>query len=331
MTLGTITMPDGFTEAELTDAITRLPFAPTTLASKKLFTEQGIKTTKAVIDNVQGQIKLIPDTVRGAPGVPYQRAQRNLVTVNTSHFPTRARIYGDSWQDVRGIGTADLEDVRTVQNRFLSGMRLNLDASIEYQRWGALKGLITDATGAVTHDLFATFGMTQQVQSLALGVTTSQVANLVVNAKRKAQLALGYGIEPGGWLAFCASDFMDQLRAHSSLTPSFQGWSAAVALREDVRDDFQVGSVQFIEVLNPETGPAFIEAGTAYLVPTGVPNLLETYFSPSDHIDATNTIGQPYYVRAVLDQMGKYIDMEAQTNPISLCTRPRAIVKMTAA
>ena len=283
---------------------------------------------------MNGQIKLIPDTPRGSPAVTYQRAKRSMVQVATSHFPTRARIWADSWQDVRGVGTTDLESIQQVQNRYLVGMRANLDATIEYQRMMALTGRVTDVNGELAVDLFATFGQTQQAQSLALGPTTTYVPNLVQDAKRKAERALPPGIKPKGWLAVVSPDLLDALRAHPSLTARFQGWQAAAALRDDVRNDFNITGVRFAEVVNPEdsTGlPAFIADGTGYLIPLGVPDLFHTYYGPADTLATVNQPGQPFHVKAVFDAYDRYIDLQAQSNPISIITRPRAIVKLTAA
>ncbi|ODV42261.1 hypothetical protein AWV79_28215 [Cupriavidus sp. UYMMa02A] len=331
---GNLLSLDGFTESELTTAIHNLPPTPTLLGDERIFVESGIPTTKASLDLLNGQIKLIPDSPRGAPPVPYQREKRSTVQVATSHFRPRARIMADTWQDVRGVGTSDLENTQQVQNRYLVGMRANLDATIEYQRMMSLTGQVTDVTGALAVDLFATFGQTQQVQGLALGTTTSYVPNLIQEAKRKAERALPAGIKPKGWLAVVSPDLLDALRAHTSLTASFQGWQAATALRDDVRNDFNITGVRFAEVVNPEdsTGlPEFIAEGTGYLIPLGIPDLFHTYFGPADTFGAMNQVGIPYYVKPVVDPYDRYIDLEAQSNPISIITRPRAVVKLTVA
>jgi hypothetical protein len=56
-----------------------------------------------------------------------------------------------------------------------------------------------------------------------------------------------------------------------------------------------------------------------------------THYGPADYVEAANTIGLPYYAKQELLQFGKGVDLEAQSNPISLCTRPRSVVKLTVA
>jgi hypothetical protein len=53
-----------------------------------------------------------------------------------------------------------------------------------------------------------------------------------------------------------------------------------------------------------------------------------TRFAPAPWMSAVNTIGLPRYVLATPDPTGeKRIDLEAETNPINLCTRPEAILR----
>jgi hypothetical protein len=47
-------------------------------------------------------------------------------------------------------------------------------------------------------------------------------------------------------------------------------------------------------------------------------------------METVNTIGLPYYAKQEELRMGKGIDLESQSNPISICTRPRAVIKLTA-
>jgi len=65
------------------------------------------------------------------------------------------------------------------------------------------------------------------------------------------------------------------------------------------------------------------------MVPEGVANLFITRFSPADYVEAANTIGLPYYAKQELMRMGKGVELEAQSNPITICTRPTAVIKLT--
>jgi hypothetical protein len=102
-------------------------------------------------------------------------------------------------------------------------------------------------------------------------------------------------------------------------------------MRQDVRSAFLFGGVLWEEYRGTVGGIDFITSGDAYLVPEGVPDLFVTHYGPADYVEAANTIGLPYYAKQELLQFGKGVDLEAQSNPISLCTRPRSVVKLTVA
>jgi hypothetical protein len=55
-----------------------------------------------------------------------------------------------------------------------------------------------------------------------------------------------------------------------------------------------------------------------------------TRFAPAPWMSAVNTIGLPRYVMAKPDHTGeKRLDLEAQMDPINICTRPEAILRLT--
>ena len=66
------------------------------------------------------------------------------------------------------------------------------------------------------------------------------------------------------------------------------------------------------------------------MIPEGVPNLFKTYYGPGDYVETVNTIGLPYYAKQWAMETGKGVYLESQTNPLHLCTRPNAVIKLTA-
>ena len=47
--------------------------------------------------------------------------------------------------------------------------------------------------------------------------------------------------------------------------------------------------------------------------------------------ETVNTLGQAYYAKQEPKDFGKGIDVETQSNPIHICTRPAVPVKLLAA
>ena len=73
----------------------------------------------------------------------------------------------------------------------------------------------------------------------------------------------------------------------------------------------------------------FIPDGKARLVPI-TDDLFATYLAPANYNEATNTLGMEFYAKAEERRMGKGWDVEAQSNPLSVCTAPDALVTFTA-
>lgn len=67
----------------------------------------------------------------------------------------------------------------------------------------------------------------------------------------------------------------------------------------------------------------------ALLVPEGVPDLYISAFAPADYMETVNTQGIPYYSKLETLPFGKGVAGEAQSNPLHLCTRPRAQIRLT--
>ncbi|WP_420801183.1 major capsid protein [Pseudomonas brassicae] len=66
----------------------------------------------------------------------------------------------------------------------------------------------------------------------------------------------------------------------------------------------------------------------ARLVPEGVSDLFLSIYAPADYIETVNTEGLPYYSKIEEMPFGKGIDGEAQSNPLHICTRPRAVIRL---
>ena len=66
----------------------------------------------------------------------------------------------------------------------------------------------------------------------------------------------------------------------------------------------------------------------ALLIPTGVDGMFQTRFAPADYNETVNTMGLPYYVKSDPKKYDKGFDFEAQSNPITWCSRPTAVRRL---
>ena len=74
-----------------------------------------------------------------------------------------------------------------------------------------------------------------------------------------------------------------------------------------------------------DTVTPFIDPNEAHFLPAGNAQFVQNVFAPTDCIETVNTLGLPRYAKAIPSD--KSVRLEMQTNPLSLCLRPRALIK----
>lgn len=322
---------DAFSVMSLTKAIEDVPHQPQRLAQLGAFSEEGIATTSISLEGIGSTISLVPAAQRGAPGRPMTADKRTLRSMNVVHLPQRATIVADEVQNLRAFGSeSEVETAQNLMNRKLMKMRRDLDTTIEYQRMGAIKGQILDADGSVIEDLYSTFGVTQTTHNLVLGTAGTKVAIKIIEAKRKMEQALG-GLMYTDLRVLCSASFFDALVSHPAVEKAYDRWMNGEFLRVDNRGGFFFAGVFFEEYRGKVGGNDFIEAGTAYMIPSGVADLFTTYYAPADYMETVNTMGLAYYAKQERMPFDKGVMVEAQSNTLSICTRPAVPVKLLAA
>lgn len=322
---------DAFSLVSLTKAINDIPYQPSLIGDLGLFTEEGIQTTTFSLERMGSEINLVPSGTRGSSGRVEKNDKRKLVSMSTVHLPQRAGVSADEVRNLRAFGSENgLEAVQTVVNRKLMKMRRNLDTTIEWQRIGAIKGQVLDADGtSVLLDMNNAFGLTHQDKALDLSNTASLVRSEIVQAKRLIEVALG-GLMYTDLIALCSADFFDAFVEHPAVQRAWDNFQDRMMLQQDLRSGFRFGNVQFREYRGNIGGHDFVASGEAWLVPLGVPDLFVTNYAPADYMETVNTIGLPYYAKQELRDFNKGVEIETQSNPISFCTRPNTIVRLTA-
>lgn len=328
---------DAFSVQQLSMAMNDMPHTPTRIGDLGWFTEEGISTTAMSIERQGTTLSLVPAATRGAPGRPVTNDKRKLIPISTIHLPQRGAVMADEVQNLRAFGSeTELESVQTLVNKKLLKMKRNLDVTIEYQRIGAMKGQVLDSDGSsVLLDLWSTFNVVQQTEAMALSTDATKVKLKVVEARRKMEAVLG-ALMYRSVRVLCSASFFDALVSHPAVTKAYDLWMQGQFYRE-VQNNVQnqPGGFYFANVFWEEYrgnvgGIPFIADGEAYMVPEGVPDLFVTNYAPADYMETVNTNGLPYYAKQEPMDFNKGIELESQSNPISICTRPEAIIKLTA-
>lgn len=332
---------DAFSLQELTAKFLGIPHKPMRLGQLGIFQEQGVNTTSISVEHMEGQLSLIQSSARGSeaadPHVDNRRAVRNF---RMFHFERDAKVYADEVQNLRAFGSStELETVENLVTQRLAALIAAHEATLEYHRVNAIRGVLLDADGSTLYNLFTEFSVVQQTKDFVFSNAATDVLGAVVAAKRLAEDELG-GYIINGWRAVCSPGWFDSLVSHTLVRDAYK-YQQSQALRSDLRAGFVFGDVTFEEYRGSVAKPnsvgggtaTFIDTNCAYLIPeVDASNpLFITRFAPADYEETVNTIGLPRYAKQVPDPSGlnKYRRINTQSNPICLNLRPRAVIKLT--
>ncbi|WP_017517046.1 major capsid protein [Pseudomonas nitroreducens] len=320
---------EAFSVANLTHAINDIPYVPGRIAKLGLFVEEGVTTTTVQIEKDGDTLVLVPSAERGSSGLVVNGSKRDLIPFNTVHLPQRWTILADEVQGIRAFGSqTELQAVEAVVNARLEKCRRQLDATHEYQRMGALNGLVLDADGSrVLCNIFNRFGVQQIEVSLGLADANADVRENVTAALDQQEDVLG-ALTPNSVLGIAGRQFWGKFIKHKSVRETYLNSQQAAALRGDARESFEFGGVTWERYRGKINGIPFIAEDEALLIPLGVPELCATAFAPADYMETANTQGLPYYGRQERLPFGKGIAGEVQSNPLHIVTRPRSILRL---
>lgn len=321
---------DAFRVMALTAAINDQPYVPGRIGALGLFEEQGVQSLTVQIEKDGDTLALVPAGERGTSGLVVGGSKRKLIPFNTVHLPQRFSIRADEIQGIRAFGTqTELQAVQDVVNARLSKARRQLDATHEFHRMGALNGQVLDADGqSVLLDIYAAFGVQRQTLPMGLNDQSTELRVKAGEALDMQEDALG-NVTTSGSRAFCGKNFWNKLITHRSVKETYLNSAQAAELRGDARESFEFGGIVWERYRGKVAGISFVHDDKALLVPEGVPELYLSLFAPADYMETVNTLGVPYYSKLETLPFGKGVAGEAQSNPLHLCTRPRAQILLT--
>lgn len=325
---------DAFSLESLTAAVNAVPYRPGQVSATGIFEEDSVTTTMISIERRNGKLGLIEPSERGGPGETSDDEERTKVPVNVPHYQRDDSILADEVQNVREFGEeSSLETVIGRVNRKAQRHAQDLTMTLEHQRVGALKGIVTSKSGKTLINLYNAFSIAvPDAVSLELDVEATLVTSLWQDVVYSIEDSLD---EPySGIHVFTGRDFHKAMWLHKSVRDTFLYNDGASVLRQDVPDVFQFGGATWERYktgakATTDLGAPYIAANEARVAVLGVPDLYITRFAPADYNQTVNTPGLPFYSQAVEKPNGKGYDLEVQSNPISICTRPEVLRKLT--
>lgn len=328
-------LADLFTPTALTTAVLTLPKPPTMLGDKKIFKIVPVKTTYAVIESINGKLVLVSNTDRNGDPDKKGNEKRKRRVFEIPHLPKSTTILPDELNVHAFGGTGDqtAEQAKVINDK-LQGLKNDIETTKEFHRVGAISGIVLDADGSVILNYFNEFGVTQKNINIQFSVDTTDIRKQVLDGKRHAQKKLG-GAIVREWVAYCSATYFDALTAHPNVQKAYANYQEAQErLGGDNRSSFKYADVTWIEYEVEVSQPdgeliKFVPDNKARLVPL-VDDLFQSIVGPANYNEAVNTLGQEMYAKAEERKMGKGWELEAQSNVLSVCTAPDALVTFTA-
>src|SRR6185369_503823 len=175
---------DGFSLIGMTDAINKIPFIPGRAGKALSWDEQGVETTSIMLEEQNGVLTLINPSPRGGPGDVIAKQKRTARVLVIPHYQRDDKIMADEVQGVRAFGTENV--LLTVQSKVTARMtehvQSGFDPTLEYQRMGALKGIILNGDGSALYNLFTEFNVAQPTE-VAFDLTAASPASGAVRTK----------------------------------------------------------------------------------------------------------------------------------------------------
>lgn len=329
---------DAFNVISLSEAINKLPFVPGRAGTIINWGERGVATTTLLIEEKAGVLTIVNPSPRGGVGDAIPKQKRLAHPISIPHYQINDAVYADEVQGVREFGQEQsLATVQGVVNDRMAEFTADLDATLELQRVGAVKGIILNGDGSTLVNLFDEFGVTQEAEvdfdldnaTPASGALRKKVAQVV----RLIENNLG-GSPIVGIHAFCGDAFFDDLLAHVEVRASYLQTPMASVLRDGyvypnglkIFGAFEFGGIVWENYRGSHGGTAFIDTDKCFIFPMGG-GLFRTVFGPADYIETVNTIGLPRYAKQYQWPNDKGIALEMQTNALSYFTRPKALIK----
>jgi hypothetical protein len=327
---------DAFTMQELTHAVIDMPYVPRRIGELGIFEYQGVPTTEVLIEKQNNQLRLVQTTPRGGVAVQRGRNRRNMISVPTSRIALESPITADEIQNVRELGTNQLVTLASTVNQRNITMSQDIEATMEYHRMGALRGLVVDADGDELINAYELFGLTPP-DAVDFDLDNASPDSGALRQKctdviRAIEDALG-DVPYSGVYGLCSSGFYDAvgkhkeyLAAHANTERGAEALTGRLARRR-----INYGGITFEEYRGTVGGTAYVEENSALFFPVGAPGFLLGRFAPAEWWDTVNTIGLPRYSRIIIDPRfaDSQVTTHVQTQPLHICTRPLALIPAT--
>lgn len=327
---------DAFRTVSLTRAFLATPYVPNLLGSLGIFEPEPIITDTAAIERLGDTLALVQTTPRGAPPASRTEDKRTLRDIRTVRVALRDRIYAHQVAGIRAFGQETaLETMQGVAMRRMAKLRQDIELTWENLRMGCIKGVVKDADATTIVDYFSFFGISEpSAIDFDLVNADAEIRNKCDTVLRTIQKEAQGGFLPTSEvIGLCSDSFWDKLVTHPSVVKFYLNRDRADELMlGSAYSAFRFGGILFINYRGTDDGSTItIPAGDCRFVIRGGRDIFQWVMSPmNESMEWMNTMGQPVYAMTVPDRdRGMWVDVEAYSYPLPVCTRPRTLLRGT--
>ncbi|MCI1193755.1 major capsid protein [Calidifontimicrobium sp. SYSU G02091] len=317
-----------FTIGELTAAINQVPRQWGRIGELGIFRNRPLATRDVVIEERSSGLALLPDHEWGGEGTKASASTRRTLS-----FRIKQTVHEDFVHpmDVMGIRAFGQEDgMASMQDEIayrLQRMRAKHDQTLEWKRFGAIKGVVTDGAGTVLYDLYSHFGVTQVSVDFVLGTSTTNIRAKCESLVNQIEDNL-MGDTMTGVHVFVSPEFWAKLVVHPQVVDYIKNTPTAQQFMASALNQIQVYGVVFEQYRASVNGQRFIAANEGHAIPVGTTDLFATYFAPADFNETVNTVALPLYAKVWAQDGDRGFVLHTQSNSLPLCHQPAALVKV---
>ena len=332
---------DAFTQASMIRGIDRRPYVPNQLDSIIGFEPVRATTDTVYVISRKRYVNLIRTTLRGAPIEMAQPDDKDARPLRIPRLAKGDKLFAHELANINPLEDETETDraaaeVAKKQDKLIG----DTEATFEFQRLGALNGLILDTDASTLVNFWTEFGITPpadidlQLDDLTqtTGALRERIATTIVMPIARAS---GAGNDPRFRVkALCGDAFWFALTGHPAIEKTYLNYAAAAELRsEKLWDQFEFAGVLFVHYRGTDDGSKIsIPTNKAKFFPVGVPGMWQHIMGPmNESMPLLNQPGRRYYPFLEKDKSEKqqWVQPEIYSYPLFLNARPDLVLTGT--
>jgi hypothetical protein len=338
---------DPFTAITLTQKINNVPYTPQLLGSMGIFQADGVRTTDIAIAERNGVLDVIATSERGAPPEEIDHAKDKMRKATAVHLALQAYANADEVQNAlsyaQGAGIPSMAAAEELLDDRLNGpfgLRARIELTHEYHRLGAIKGIVLDKDGSTElYNWFSFFGISPLADhNTVFGSLTAdgavfemECAALVRDGLREME---GLPVALARPVVLAGDNYYDQVYGNKEVKAARKnrdaGRDSDVFGENKAFSAIDYGGITWANYRGTKDGAVGIGTDEARLFFMGVPGAFQVLFAPPDIMGMTNMKGLPVHAFMPPEkQTSRRATVEAQSNPLWICTRPKSLRRLT--